>query len=197
MKDKNEKWYLFYGKQSEGAAWYDRDLKSKPSAEIETPWGKGKIEVEGDYQLRFDLCELVTIHRIQYEVRAYLHIRLSTEDYELRDISRRVARIKENGERVYCGDPTEKARKLIYDTIKPVLAAWADENGKLMLQGYTLKYENSITQARHKLDKLTEEIKQRYAYLDLVEAELKANGSISQEDKDRLGDLWGNSWRFY
>lgn len=196
MKTKDLKYQLFHGTKDRGAAWYDRPTKPVPSASIQTPWGVGKLDILGDYTLDFRLPELVTIHRIQYEIHCYLNIRLSTEEYHLSDSSRRVNRVKDNGERVLGGYPTEKARAIISDTIKPILVEWAEDNGQLILEGYTLEYDNAIAQARHKLDAIQEEIKQRYQYLDLIEQELKTTGNLSDEDKSQLRDIWGRFWKF-
>lgn len=187
---------LWYGRTDSHAAWYDRGVIAPCTATIQTEWGEGLIEVKGDYCLEFRLNNLISIHRVDYEVHCYLNLRLSTEEYELSNSSRRVVRIKDNGERVFAGSPTEKAGKTIYSTIKPILIAWAEANAGSLVQGYSLKYQNQIILARHKLDKIGEEIAQRRQWLDIVEKELRENGGISDEDKYRLNDIWGSSWTF-
>lgn len=187
---------LWYGRNAISEAWYNRPTQAPHTEGIETAWGKGTIEVKGDYCIEFRLDPLVSIHRIDYEIRCYLNLRLATEEYELQNISKRVNRIKDNGERVHGGSPTEKANAIIYATIKPALVAWVEANAQRLLAGYTLKYVNQIALARHKLDKIEEEIRQRREYLDMLDKELVENGGLSDEDKYRLNDLWGSSWTF-
>lgn len=194
MNQQQLKRNLWYGKGID--AWYNREVEAPITATIETVWGTGQIELKGDYCIEFRLDKPVAIHRIDYDIHCYLTLRLSREDYELSNSSKRLIRIKENGEKVLGAYPTEKAQKQIYETIKPCLIEWVENHGALLLKAHHISLANRIKMARHKLHKIEEEITQRHQYLDILEKELEETGGLQDEDKRRLEDIWGNSWSF-
>lgn len=197
MTLKNELWY---GKSSR--AWYDNPIQETPTASIKTKWGMGQIKVLGDYSLEFELDELLTLYRVVYRVRCYLNVNMATEDYHMSNHSQRVIAVLNAEKKDYkysngyqYEQLTDAARKAMHDEIKPLLVAWVEKNGQVLLTGHTLKHANQIQLARYKLEDFERRIQERRQYLDMVEAELKATGNISKDDQDKLNDLWGNSWR--
>jgi hypothetical protein len=198
MKNKRDLWY-----GNGFPAWYDKPLQEMPTATIETKWGTGRIKVMGDYMLEFELDTLLSLHRVTYHVQAYLRVNMNTEEYELQNHSRRVLAVLNAEKKDYkyqngyqYEQLTDAARKAMQEELKPRLVEWAEKNGHLLLKGHTLKHSNQIQQARHKLEDIERRISERRQYLDMIEAELKATGNLSQDDQDKLNDLWGSSWRF-
>lgn len=199
MSDEQKKKALWYG---DGIpAWYDMPLEAAPTATIDTKWGKATIDVLGDYKLEVRVVDVISLHRVDYDGLFYFEVRLSDESYSLNNYSRRVSRIKENGERVLMsgyqyGQLTPAARKAMDEEMRPLLVQWAENNGATIVRGYTLDWRNKIAEARHKLRCAEAQIAQRHKYLDILEAELNARGNLDDADKRRLDDLWGNQWKF-
>lgn len=199
MKKQDEKKALWYG---DGIpAWYEGELEEAPVATIDTKWGEATIKVLGEYKLEVRVVDVISLHRVDYDGLFYFEIRLSSESYTLNNYSRRISRIKENGERVLMGgyqheQVTPAARKLMDDELRPKLVQWAEDNGSTVLKGYSLDWRNKIAAARHKLRCAEEHIAQRHRYLDILQAELEARGNLDDEDKRRLDDIWGNQWKF-
>src|SRR5688572_16016052 len=65
-------------------AWYDRDLKTVPSAEIETPFGMMMIKPsspETGYTAYCEIKEPVLIHRVLYILQGTYHLDRQTEEW--------------------------------------------------------------------------------------------------------------------
>jgi hypothetical protein len=199
MNQNSQKKALWYGDGIE--AWYNRPLEEAPTASIDTKWGQATIKVLGEYKLGVRVVDVISLHRVDYDGLFYFEIRLSDESYSLSNCSRRISKIKPNGERVLAGgyqyeQVTPAARKAMNDELRPKLIEWAENNGATILKGYNLDTRNKIAAARHRLHYAEEQIAKRHQWLDMLLEEMEARGNLDDEDKRRLDDIWGSQWKF-
>lgn len=185
-------------------AWYDRDLKTVPSAEIETPFGLMTIKPsspETGYTAYCELKEPVLINRVRYILQGTYHLDRQTEEwygglYPRRVVDEAPGRYNPKGWKIAreCA-PTDKAREAA-KKINPLFKQWAEDNFKLLLNGRHVEMENLIQRARHKLDAAIEAINERRAELARMQRELESSGGLQQRDMELLNDLWGHHWKF-
>jgi len=171
----------------------------QPRGEIQTPFGALRITVEGGYTTVAELADFVTINRMLCKVTINSSLNTRHEDWMHRVYVQRVTVADPpSAYKPYTitGDATPNANRKVRHGILPLLEAWLEEHSAILEEGKQAADRALILKAHHRLDAIVEAVEKRRAELDDISRYLTERGTLSDDHRRLLNDLWSHHWRF-
>lgn len=182
--------------------WYDRATVEAPVFEVDTPLGVMTIQPQTDgYSVYCELKALITIHRVTYKAQGTYRLDLQAEEWRGGLYPRRAKALDKPspaGHDFQILDdcyPTKAALKAV-DVVDDVFKAWAADNFNKLIQGKQAALQKLLERALHRLDDIVEGVNQRRAEVANWQKTLQDTGSLPDDVRYVLEDIWSHRWRF-
>lgn len=182
--------------------WYDRETVEAPNFEIETPLGVMLVQPQTDgYSVYAELKEVIKIFGVTYKAQGTYRLDLQAEEWRGGLYPRRAKALDKPNSAGHdyhilqdCY-PTKAACKAV-DACDEPFKAWAADNFNKLLSGKQLALQRLIERGNHRLDDIIASVEERRKELVLWAIELQETGTLADDKRQMLEDIWGYRWRF-